>query len=236
MRQISDVGISLTYNWTMAKIGYIMVAPHYEYLEADRKWMQDYGCVNIFEEDEAYEKTRPQWKQLMTSLERGDELVVAKFSNALRGSRELAMFLEVCRIKVIRVISIHDRIDSKDELFPDTKSSDVLEMFGSLPEEVLVQRKAAAHRVRLKQKRITAPPVLISTPATKRLQREQTVINMYAAGYSIEDIWHASGFKSRSSVFRILNKHGIPLNRGKHVGPIKKWSERKTPIIKDDKE
>jgi len=109
-------------------------------------------------------------------------------------------------------------------------------MFGSLPEEVLVLRKASAHMVRLKQKRITAPPVLISTPATKRLQREQTVINMYAAGYSIEDIWHASGFKSRSSVFRILNKHGIPLNRGKHVGPIKKWSERKNPIIKDDKE
>ena len=83
----------------MAKIGYIMVAPHYEHLEADWKWMKDFGCVNIFEEDEAYEKTRPQWKQLMTSLERGDELVIAKFSNALRGSRELAMFLEVCRIK-----------------------------------------------------------------------------------------------------------------------------------------
>jgi len=54
----------------MAKIGYIMVASHYEHLEADRKWMKNYGCVNIFEEDEAYEKTRPQWKQLMTSLER----------------------------------------------------------------------------------------------------------------------------------------------------------------------
>ena len=220
----------------MAKIGYIMVAPHYEHLDADRKWMQDFGCVSIFEEDEAYEKTRPQWKQLMTSLERGDELVVAKFSNALRGSRELAMFLEVCRIKVIRVISIHDRIDSKDELFPDTRPSDVLEMFGSLPEEVLVLRKAAAHMVRLKQKRITAPPVLVSTPGTKRLQREQTVINMYTAGYSIEDIWHASGFKSRSSVFRILNKHGIPLNRGKHVGPIKKWHERKNPIVREDTE
>ena len=220
----------------MAKIGYIMVAPHYEHLEADRKWMKDFGCVNIFEEDEAYEKTRPQWKQLMTSLERGDELVIAKFSNALRGSRELAMFLEVCRIKVIRVISIHDRIDSRNELFPDTKPSDVLEMFGSLPEEGLVLRKSAAHMVKLKQKRITAPPVLVSTPATKRLQREQTVINMYSAGYAIEDVWHASGFKSRSSVFRILNKHGVTLNRGKHVGPIKKWNERKNPIITKGKE
>lgn len=110
----------------MAKIGYIMVAPQYEHLEGDRKWMQDYGCTEIIEEDEAYENIRPQWKQLMTSLTSGDELVVAKFSNALRGSRELAIFLEVCRIKAIRVISIHDRIDSRDELFPETRPSDVL--------------------------------------------------------------------------------------------------------------
>lgn len=54
---------------------------------------------------------------------------------------------------------------------------------------------------------------------------------MYVTGYAIDDIWRASGFKSRSSVFRILNKHGIHLNRGKHVGPIKKWNERKNPII-----
>ena len=37
----------------------------------------------------------------------------------------------------------------------------------------------------------------------------------------------ASGFHSRSSVFRILNKYNIKLNRGKHSGPIKKKDERK---------
>ena len=42
-----------------------------------------------------------------------------------------------------------------------------------------------------------------------------------------DDIWKASGFHSRSSVFRILNKYGIKLNRGKHSGPIKKKGERK---------
>lgn len=57
----------------------------------------------------------------------GDELVIPKFSNAIRGSRELATFLEFCRVKAIRVISIHDRIDSKNQLFPETKPSDVLE-------------------------------------------------------------------------------------------------------------
>lgn len=231
MWRISGVGTSLPINRTMAKIGYIMVAPQYEHLEGDRKWMQDYGCTEIIEEDEAYENIRPQWKQLMTSLASGDELVVAKFSNALRGSRELAMFLEVCRIKAIRVISIHDRIDSRDELFPETKPSDVLEMLRALPKEVLVLRKATNHMIKLPQKRVTALPALVVASATKRLQREKTVINMYVTGYAIDDIWRASGFKSRSSVFRILNKHGIHLNRGKHVGPIKKWNERKNPII-----
>jgi hypothetical protein len=59
------------------------------------------------------------------------------------------------------------------------------------------------------------------------MDREKTVINLYAAGHPIEEIWKASGFRSRSSVFRILNKHGIKLNRGKHSGPIKKKGERK---------
>ena len=123
----------------MAKIGYIMAAAHYDKLEEDRQWMQEYGCVKIVEENDADEKSRPLWKQLMIALERGDELVISKFSNALRGARELAMFLEFCRVKVIRVISIHDRIDSNNELFPETKPSDVLLMIGSLPDEALVQ-------------------------------------------------------------------------------------------------
>ena len=51
---------------------------------------------------------------------------------------------------------------------------------------------------------------------------EKTVINLYVAGHPIDEVWRASGFRSRSSVFRILNKHGIKLNRGYHPGPIKR--------------
>lgn len=63
----------------MAKIGYIMAAAHYDKLEEDRQWMQEYGCVKIVEENDADEKSRPLWKQLMIALERGDELVISKF-------------------------------------------------------------------------------------------------------------------------------------------------------------
>jgi len=214
----------------MAKIGYIMVTSQYENLDADRQWMKDFGCTSIIEENEVDEKSRPQWKQLMVTLDCEDELVICKFANAIRGSRELAIFLEFCRMKAIRIISIQDRIDSKDELFPETKPSDVLNMIGSLPDEALVLRKASEHIVQLQERMVvTLPPV--SSSKKKRLEREKTVINLYAAGHPIDEIWKASGFHSRSSIFRILNKHGIKLNRGKHVGPIKKWSERKNPII-----
>ena len=214
----------------MAKIGYIMATLHYDRLEEDRRWMQEFGCVRIVEESDADERSRPLWKQLMIALERGDELVISKFSNALRGARELAMFLEFCRVKVIRVISIHDRIDSGNELFPETRPSDVLVMIGSLPDEALVLRKASEHVSKLQERMIVQLPP-ISTSRAKRMDREKTVINLYAAGHPIDEIWKASGFRSRSSVFRILNKHGIKLNRGRHSGPIKKWAERKKTNI-----
>lgn len=142
----------------MAKVGYIMAISQYDKLEEDRKWMNEFGCVRIVEENDENERNRPLWKQLMVALKRGDELVIPKFSNALRGSRELATFLEFCRVKVIRIISIHDKIDSNNILFPETKPSDVLTMMGALPEEVLALRKSAEHVVDLQEKMIISLP------------------------------------------------------------------------------
>lgn len=151
----------------LAKIGYIMVISQYDRLEEDRQWMNDYGCIRIVEENDENERNRPLWKQLMVALQRGDELVISKFSNAIRGSRELATLLEFCRVKVIRIVSIHDRIDSKNELFPDTKPSDVLEMMGALPEEVLALRKSAEHVVNLQEKMIVSLPPVSSAKLQK---------------------------------------------------------------------
>ena len=94
----------------MAKVGYIFKAAGYDGFDTDVEWMKQYGCVQVIEEENGHEKLRPQWKQLMASMERGDEIVLTKFSNALRGSRELAAFIEFCRVKVVRIISIHDKV------------------------------------------------------------------------------------------------------------------------------
>lgn len=206
---------SIVYN-DMAKVGYIFKANSYDAFDADKEWMQQYGCVQVIEESVEHETLRPMWKQLMANLERGDELVVSKFSNAVRGLRELAAFIELCRIKVVRIISIHDRIDTRGGLFPDTTVAEVLEMFGALPEEVAVLRKSSDHIMRLQQN-IKAP--LATKKAMSKTEREKTIVDMYNNGHSLDDIWAASGFNSKSSVFRILNKYGVQLNRGRTSGP-----------------
>ena len=90
-----------------------------------------------------------------------------------------------------------------------------------LPEEFLALRKSAEHVVNFQEKMIVSlPPV--SSAKMQKLDREKTVINLYVAGHPIDKVWRASGFRSRSSVFRILNKHGIKLNSGNHYGPIKR--------------
>ena len=94
------------------------------------------------------------------------------------------MFLEFCRVKVIRIISIQDKIDSKCELFPSTSIADVLFMFGSLSEEVVALRKATAHVEYIKS---GIKPAKSSTPK-KGIDRERNIVNMYNNNYPLDDI------------------------------------------------
>ena len=49
---------------------------------------------------------------MLTRLRKEDTVVVSRLSNALRGIRELGVFLDLCREYGVRIVSIHDRIDS----------------------------------------------------------------------------------------------------------------------------
>ena len=201
----------------MAKVGYLF-RTNSESSDADREWMRRYGCVHIVEETIEHETLRPMWKQLMSNLGRGDEIVVSKFSDAVRGLRELAAFVELCRIKGVRIVSIHDRIDTRNELFPDTTAADVLWIVGALPEDIAALRKHSAHVEEL-QRNIKAP----ATPqVVSKAQRDQTIVDMYVNGHSLDDIWAISGFRSKSSIWRVLNQYGIKLDRGQTSGPRNK--------------
>ncbi len=195
----------------MAKVGYIYADKSNDSLTADKEWMQRYGCIKIFED--VVEKERPVWHQLLRDLDRGDELVVAKFSNAVRGILQLSMLVELCRVKVVRLISIRDRIDTNGELFPDTTQGQIMSMIGSLPAETITLRKAGEHEIHLKQRVVVIPKK--TTSKERKREIEKLICTMYKENHSIDDIWRASGFRSRSSVFRILNKYGIKLKKSK---------------------
>jgi hypothetical protein len=188
----------------MAKFGYIFNPGNCEALECDRQWMYDYGCREIIEDTEENEHLRPEWKQLLSTLKNGDELIVSKLSNAVRGSRELTALLEYARLKAIRIISVQDRIDSRNILFPETRNSDLLNVIALLPNDISCLRSSLPHRSR----RVSSHPIRVH-----KKDRDTLIINMYQSGYPIEEIWRMSGFRSCSSVFRILKNSGLQSRR-----------------------
>ena len=191
-------------------------SPGYEDFTADNGWMENFGCVEIVREElSSANKTRELWDSLMARIQFGDTVVIPKLSNALRGARQLVFFLEFCRVKNIRLVSIHDRIDSGNELFPETQTSDVLTAIALLPQEANAIRKSSRHISRIK-KHIES----ISDKAMGRAERNRRVVNMYLEGFSIDEIFQKSGFRSRSSVFRILNDANVQLDRGRWKGPL----------------
>ena len=56
--------------------------------------------------------------------------------------------------------------------------------------------------------------------AMDKADKENTIVDMYVNGHSFEDIMAVSGYSSRSSVFSVLHRHGVKLNRGKFSGPL----------------
>ena len=195
----------------MAKVGYVMNYAEYR-ANTDKEWMKRFGCNEIMEEQQDYE-LRTEWNKLLDRLNKGDELVVPKLSHVLRETRQLSYLLEYCRLKEIRLISIHDRIDSGNELFPETQMSDILNVVALLPKEAFDIRKSSDAVRKVKSRMRTLSPVDYN-----RIERKEFVVNMYKSGHLINEIWKASGFRSRSSVFRVLKEAGITLNRGRKKG------------------
>lgn len=192
----------------MAKTGYLFLAKGYHTREEDIAWMKEFGCDSIIIEEGIKERLRPQWRKLLTLLKKEDEIVLTRLSNAVRGIRELGAFLDLCRVYKIRIVSIHDRIDTKNELFPETTAGDVLDTISRISEEATKVRRSEGRVVRnLKSQRKE------KTKSALRQDREKMIVNMYKSGHVIDDIWKVSGFKSRTTIFRVLKRNGVELNR-----------------------
>ena len=192
----------------MAKTGYLFLSKGYKAREEDIAWMKEFGCESIVIEEGIQERLRPQWRKLLTLLKKDDVIVLTKLSNAVRGIRELGAFLDLCRVYRIRIVSIHDRIDTSNELFPETTAGDVIDTISRISEESTKVRRSEGRIVRnLKSERKE------KAKSALKMDREKMIVSMYKSGHAVDDIWKVSGYKSRTTVFHVLKRNGVELNR-----------------------
>ena len=150
----------------MARVGYIMSFKHLkDELNADIQWMKDHGCCTIYIEDERNEKDRIEWKDMLGQLACGDEIVISKFSHAVRGSREFSVFCDYLRREKVTVISIHDKMDTSGKVFEEKTLVDFMDMLATLPTETIALRQAHEHESKLKARK--HPRTKIQTPSSK---------------------------------------------------------------------
>lgn len=62
----------------------------------------------------------------------------------------------------------------------------------------------------------------VATSGDNFTDREKTIVDMYNSGYTIDDIMWVTHYSSRSTIFRILDKYNVELNRGLMKGPRRK--------------
>lgn len=167
--------------------------------------LQIVGCDRIFIDKFEDEEKRPQWKNMLSEVKRNDEIVILRLSNAVRGLVQLVSFFEICRVKRIRIISLKDKFDSWDEMFPSSISQ-LIDAIGAFPGDIQASKIAAARIRAVKTKKK-------SSFQNSKEDRENRCVSMYNNGASIKDIKEEIGFRSNSSVYRFLKNRGVTVNR-----------------------
>lgn len=169
---------------------------------------QKFGCEKIFVDKKEQERDRPQWRYLLSNLQIDDELYILSFGNALRGVAQLSFLLQIVKSKNLRLVSIENRIDTSGLLYQQTTIREIFETIASLPSEISAIRHVNDS---------SASNTTVIHPDThssrRRLKRHAMVINMYNGGYSIPEILKKSGYTSKASIFYILKRYDIDLNR-----------------------
>lgn len=187
------------------RLGYFMLSSLPESKDDDVNRLQIVGCDRIFIDKFEDEEKRPQWKNMLSEVKRNDEIVILRLSNAVRGLVQLVSFFEICRVKRIRIISLKDKFDSWDEMFPSSISQ-LIDAIGAFPGDIQASKIAAARIRAVKTKKK-------SSFQNSKEDRENRCVSMYNNGASIKDIKEEIGFRSNSSVYRFLKNKGVTVNR-----------------------
>ena len=187
------------------RLGYFMLGSLPESKDDDVNKLQVAGCDTIFIDRFEDGEKRPQWRNMLSEVKRNDEIVILRLSNAVKGLIPLVSFFEICRVKRIRIISLKDKFDSWDEMFPSLISQ-LIDAIGAFPGDIQASKIAAARIRAVKTKKK-------SSFQNSKEDRENRCVSMYNNGASIKDIKEEIGFRSNSSVYRFLKNKGVTVNR-----------------------
>ncbi|MCH4018249.1 MAG: helix-turn-helix domain-containing protein [Prevotella sp.] len=112
----------------------------------------------------------------------------------------MIFFVKFCRKTGIRIVSIGDGLDTHDELFPESKTVNTLDLVC----RVFSKRDRNAHDD-------LEAELYSNTYSDRKLKRYKLVINMYKAGYGIKEIMERTGYRSKSNLYRILHLYDVQM-------------------------
>lgn len=193
----------------MARYGYLL----HEAKDTTMDAMVTMGCCRIFRESRFDIMTHPQRKNLLRQIGDNDEIVVPRLCHVVNGCTQLAVLLEYCDVRNIRLVSVEDRIDTAGILYDDESDRNIVSAFKTLASDVADIKKGNGEKPLQ-----TQSPVKTSAKE-RRTQRNSRVISMYLTGLNTGEILRLNNI-SKTTLFRVLRKHGIPTERLGKKRPI----------------
>lgn len=191
----------------MTTIGYINTDRGIDNLDDMLTMMNNLECDIICQDTYSENEARIRWRYILEDIEDEDTLILVSFSNAVTNLVELTILMRMCVNHNIRLVSLHDKIDTRKELFPSTAGDlyCLLNIFGMESYRNTRRRTSKDYMPGENVRKLLA--------RQERMKRDKDVINLYISGESVDAIIKRSGKLCRATVYRILEKYGIQTDR-----------------------
>lgn len=178
----------------MKHIAYGNIAQQNEEKEVIIDSLKKMNCPVFIESD--IDNRREKWTEFIDILQEGDTAIIYSFSNTFVNYHDMIFFLKYCFTQDIRIVSLADKLDTQDILFPETHTKDVL----LLVCKMFLQKKKSIDNLEADYSQ---------SKSEEKLKRYMLVINMYSSGYSIKDIMTKTGYRGKSNIYRILKMYDV---------------------------
>ncbi len=189
--------------------------------------VEKYGCSKVFFDKEKKEKKRLQWSELTKDIEEGDTLVILSLDNILTTVTNLPFLFRWIILKKIRLVSISDEIDTEGKYFEPKGSKEIFDIIGKLPKKIGEnKRKGYSYKI--------SSFIPGDSKENSKKSLVIKVVNMYHSGYSVAEIANAVGYKTRKSVYNVLDRFAIEkrqLRRTQRKEAVKAEKEQNKDII-----